>query len=228
MADLRPVETFGCDAVLFDLDGVLVDSTPVVARVWRDWAGRRGLDAEEILRIAHGRKAVETVRLVAPDLDAAAEAGELERLEIEDLDGVRVAEGAPELLSSLPDDGWTVVTSGTRALATRRLEHAGLPVPDRFVAADDVENGKPHPEAYLRGAELVGARPGSCVVIEDAPQGIRAALAAGMTVVAVTATHGAEELAGADAVTRSLADVRPDPGVAGGSRLGLRVTTHRG
>lgn len=221
------MKTFGCDAVLFDLDGVLVDSTGVVERVWKGWADHRGLDAERILGIAHGRRAAETVRLVAPDLDADAEAGELERLEIEDLDGVRVMEGALELLSSLPDDGWTVVTSGTRALASRRLEHAGLPLPGRFVAADDVENGKPHPEPYLRGAELLGVRPGACVVVEDAPSGIRAARAAGMAVVAVTATHGAEELAGADAVARSLANVRPVPGAEGGFRLGLRVTTRR-
>src|SRR3712207_2036721 len=196
----EPSRTFECEAILFDLDGVLVDSHAVVVRTWRDWAEGRGLDAERILEVAHGRRAAEVVRLFAPDLDAEAEARELERIEVEDLEGVLEIEGARELLTSLPADGWTVVTSGTRALASGRMRHVGLPLPERFVSADDVENGKPHPEAYLKGAEILGAPPEACVVIEDAPAGIRSAKAAGMRVVAVATTHRAEQLREADVV----------------------------
>ena len=194
------MRAFECDAVLFDLDGVLVDSAAVVVRTWRGWAERRGLDAGRVLEVAHGRRSNEIVRLFAPDLDVESEASELERIETEDLEGVRGIEGARELLSSLPADGWTVVTSGSRALATRRMEHVGLPLPERFVSADDVENGKPHPEAYLMGAEILGVRPEACVVVEDAPAGVSAARSAGMRAIAVATTHREEELHEADAV----------------------------
>lgn len=217
--------TLGCDAVLFDLDGVLVDSTAVVVRTWQRWALKKGLDPESILEVAHGRRTAETIRLVAPGLDAAAEARELERAETDDLDGIREVAGAKDLLASLPEDRWTVVTSGTRPLATRRLKHLGLPVPKSFVTAEDVENGKPHPEPYLLGADILGVRPENCVVIEDAPSGIRAASAAGMSVVALTTTYRREDLYGADAVVESLYGLRvvPAPGLDGGTRLRLLV-----
>jgi len=217
------VRSFGCDGVLFDLDGVLVDSTRVVVRIWSDWGERRGIEAERILEVAHGRRTIETIRIVAPELDAEAETRELERIEIEALDDVLEAGGALELLSSLPEDGWTVVTSGPKALAARRIEHAGLPLPGRFVAAEDVKEGKPHPDAYLKGAEILGVRPEACAVIEDAPSGIRAGKAAGMTVVAVAATHREEDLSEADAVADSLAHIRVIPGAGGGLRFELRV-----
>lgn len=199
---------FECEAVLFDLDGVLVDSTPAVERVWRDWAGRRGLDADRILGVAHGRRTSETIQLIAPHLDAEAEALELERLETGNMDGVLEAEGARALLLYLPAESWAVVTSGTRKLATGRMGHFGLPHPDVFVTAEDVVSGKPDPEAYLRGAELLGVRPEACVVIEDAPSGIRAAKAAGMSVAAVSTTHDPAELSEADAVASSLARIK--------------------
>ena len=222
------METFGCEAILFDLDGVLVDSTAVVVGTWREWARDRGFDAERILEIAHGRPAAETVRLFAPHLDADSEARELERMEAENLDGVLEVDGARELLSSLPADGWTVVTSGTRALASKRMEHVGLPLPERFVSADDVENGKPHPEAYLRGAEILGVHPEACVVVEDAPSGVSSARSAGMRVVAVATTYRHDDLGEADAVAPSLAKIRaiphPKSGTGGGPRFELGVT----
>lgn len=196
-----------CEAVLFDLDGVLVNSTPAVERVWRDWAGRRSLDADRILEVAHGRRTAETIRLVTPDLDAEAEALELERLETGNMDGVFEVEGARALLSSLPVGSWAVVTSGTRTLATGRMGHFDLPLPRAFVTAEDVVSGKPAPEAYLRGASLLGVRPEACVVIEDAPSGVQAAKAAGMSVVAIATTHGPAELSQADAVTGCLSSI---------------------
>ena len=231
MTEREPVRTFECDAILFDLDGVLVDSQAVVVRTWHEWAKEKDLDAddaERILEVAHGRRPAEVLRDFAPELDADAEARELERMETNDLEGVLEIEGARELLSSLPTEGWTVVTSGTRALASGRMEHVGLPLPERFVSADDVENGKPHPEAYLKGAEILGVSPEACVVVEDAPSGVSSARSAGMRVIAVATTYREQDLREADAVAPSLASIqaipRPQHGAEGGPRFELRVT----
>jgi sugar-phosphatase len=202
------MRTLECDGVLFDLDGVLVDSARVVVRTWHTWARTKGLDAERFIGIAHGRRPAETLRLIAPDLDAESEAAELERLEANDTDGILEVEGALELLGTLPEGSWTVVTSGSRALASGRMRHVGLPLPERFVTAEDVENGKPHPEAYLKGAEILGASPETCVVIEDAPAGVQSAKAAGMRVVAVSTTHREEDLQEADVVLGALSEIR--------------------
>ena len=202
------MRTLECSGILFDLDGVLVDSARVVVRTWHTWARQRGLDAEPFIAIAHGRRPAETLRLIAPDLDAESEAAELERIEVNDTDGLLEVEGALQLLGTLPEGSWTVVTSGSRALASGRMRHVGLPLPERFVTADDVENGKPHPEAYLKGAEILGTSPETCVVIEDAPAGVRSAKAAGMRVLAVATTHRDQELHEADVVVGALSDIR--------------------
>lgn len=222
------MRNFECDAILFDLDGVLVDSTPVVVRTWHNWAGSQGLEAQSILEVAHGRRTAETIRFVAPHLDAGSEAEELERVAAEDLDGVFEIENARELLASLPQGSWAVVTSGTRLLATRRMEHTGLPIPAASITAEDVANGKPHPEAYLRGAELLDAPPEACVVVEDAPSGVQSAKAAGMRVVAVATTYCKEELSEADEVVDSLTQIsvaisRSDPAADRRPRLMLRM-----
>lgn len=202
------MDVFGCDGVLFDLDGVLVDSTPSVERVWREWADLHGLDVAAILAVAHGRRTAETIALVAPHLDAEAEAKRLEEQEIEDTSNVLPIRGAAALLESLPPRRWAVVTSGTRALAHARLRACDLPIPEAFVGAADVQAGKPDPECYLRGAKLLGARPDRCVVVEDAPSGIAAGRAAGAAVIAVTSTHPASELSGADAVAETVGQRR--------------------
>ena len=224
MTEREPVGTFECDAILFDLDGVLVDSQAVVVRTWQEWAVEKDLDAGRILEVAHGRRPAEVVRLFAPHLDADAEARELERMETNDLEGVLEIEGARELLSSLPADGWTVVTSCTRVLASGRMEHVGLPLPERFVSADDVENGKPHPEAYLKGAEILGVSPEACVVVEDAPSGVSSAKSAGMRVIAVATTYREDDLHEADAVVASLTDFQATLLDGSGPRFELRVT----
>jgi len=220
------MRTIECVGILFDLDGVLVDSARVVVRTWNTWARQKGLDAGRFMEVAHGRRPAETVRLIAPDLDAESEASELERIEEKDTDGILEVEGAIGLLGSLPEGAWTVFTSGSRSLASGRMRHVGLPLPERFVTADDVENGKPHPEAYLKGAEILGAPPEACVVIEDAPAGIRSAKAAGMRVVAVATTHRAEQLREADVVVGALSEVRviPRSGADGSVRLRLIVS----
>ena len=195
---------------IFDLDGVLVDSTPAVINMWNKWAERHDMDPGHILEAAHGRRTVETIRIIAPQLDAEAEAQELESMEVENLEGVYKIDGAWELLSSIPDNQWAVVTSGTRTLATSRMKHTGLPLPSILVSAEDVTNGKPDPEVYIRGAHNIGFSPEECLVVEDAPAGISAAKSAGMKVVAVATTHRKDELTEADVVVESVADVRFD------------------
>ena len=199
---------FHCAAILFDLDGVLVDSTHSVARFWKQWAAQHNVSPEEAVRVAHGRRTLETVRLLAPHLDAEAETLRIEAIEADDSSALERVKGALELLSSLPDGRWAVVTSGTRYLATRRLANNGLPQPRAFVTADEVSQGKPHPEPYLTGAELLRLAPQECLVFEDAPAGIESAHAAGMTASALATTYPRAELAHADAVIRDLAQVR--------------------
>lgn len=212
--------TFDCAAVLFDLDGVLVDSTASVGRVWKVWAEQQGLDPETVIRTAHGRRTIETIRLCAPHIDAESAVVMLEQMEIDDTLDLAVITGAHQLLASIPPDRWAVVTSGTRALATSRLRAAGLPMPAVLVSANDVTSGKPHPEPYQRGAEKLGVAAKRCIVLEDTPPGIAAGHAAGMPVVALTTTYGAEKLTEADAIIPSLAEVR-----AALHNGALRITT---
>jgi sugar-phosphatase len=199
-----------CRGVLFDLDGVLVDSTPAVARVWTIWARKHGFDPEETVRKAHGRPSLATIRELLPKADHEAENAEVERMEIEDVSDVIPLPGTVELLAALPHDTWTVVTSCTRALALVRLRVAGLPVPAKMVTSTDILNGKPHPEPYLKGARLLGVAAKDCVVFEDAPAGISSGKAAEARVVAFQTTEQDELLrqAGADWIVRNASMVQ--------------------
>ncbi len=212
-----------CRAILFDLDGVLVDSTPAVERVWKGWAREHGLDPDYVIQWAHGRRSIETIRRVAPEMDAAKENLKVERQEIEDLDGVRAIEGAAELIASLPPDHWTVVTSATRELAKARMGYVHLPLPENAVTAEMVERGKPNPEPYLKGASVLGFAPAECLVIEDTAAGIAAAKSAGMQAVGLTTTYPAHELREADVVVRSCADIRVEIGSGDEDSLTLRL-----
>src|SRR5438270_7028373 len=154
-----------CQALLFDMDGVLVDSTPAVARVWGRWAIEHGFNPGEVIAKAHGRPSVMNVRDYLPDSDYEVENRIVERMEMEDLEGVLLLPGAAELLNSLPGDRWTIVTSATRALAKVRLRAAGLPMPKSIVTATDIVNGKPHPEPYLKAAAALGFAARECIVV---------------------------------------------------------------
>jgi len=201
--------TIRCQAVLFDMDGVLVDSTHAVARVWRKWALERGFDPERVVRAAHGRPSIDTVRDFLPKADSHAENLEVERQEVEDLEGVVAMPGAQALVTSIPAGRWTVVTSATCPLAEVRLRAAGIPIPQSLITADDIQFGKPHPEPYQKAAARLGYPASDCVVVEDAPAGIRAGKAAGARVIAVPTTSNRPELesAGADWVVRNCADI---------------------
>lgn len=191
------------------MDGVLVNSTPAVARVWSRWAIERGFNPEDVVARAHGRPSLSTVKEFLPDADHEAENREVERREIEDLEGVVPLPGALDLLSSLPDDRWTIVTSCTRALAEVRIRAAGLPLPKKLVTANDITNGKPNPDPYLKGASKLGFSPSDCVVLEDVPAGVRSGKAAGARVIAFTTTVQSPGLreSGADWVLNSCADI---------------------
>jgi mannitol-1-/sugar-/sorbitol-6-phosphatase len=202
------VPTFHANAILFDLDGVLVDSTPCGSRIWTAWANQHGLAAAYVVYIGHGRPTVETVRLVAPHLDAPHEAELIEQAEIADVAGLEVLPGVRALLASMPPDRYTIVTSGGRRLATTRLQAVGLPVPPMMVTASDITRGKPDPQPYLTGAAALGFDPRTCLVFEDAPSGILAAKAAGAGVIGIPTTYPQEELSGADFIIPSLAAVR--------------------
>jgi HAD superfamily hydrolase (TIGR01509 family) len=176
-------------AVLSDMDGVLVDSGAAIARAWSRFAARHHLDPEVVLAATHGRPTIDVIRTVAPCLDAEREAAAVEREQIEDVDGVQALPGARELVESAPAGRFAVVTSASRRLAEARLRAAGIPIPDVLVTADEVERGKPHPASYLHAARILGVAPAHSVVLEDAPAGVDAGVAAGMTVIAVLTTN---------------------------------------
>jgi mannitol-1-/sugar-/sorbitol-6-phosphatase len=196
-----------CDAIIFDLDGVLVDSNNITERHLRAWTARHNVSFEHIASLHHGRTTVETIRLVAPHLDAKVEACLLEGAESVDTNGLAAFAGADRLLAGLPRERWAIATSGTRQTATVRLAHVGLPLPRVLVTADDVASGKPSPEPYLLAAKRLGLDPTRCVVVEDAPAGITSARAAGARVIGVISTNSADNLAEADIIVGCLADL---------------------
>lgn len=201
-----------CAALLFDLDGVLVFSRDSVERQWTRWANDYGLDAKAVLAVAHGRPTTETIREFVPriahPIDVESELALMEQREIADMDCVHPVPGAAELLSRIPPDRWTVVTSGTRPLAEARLKYVGLPIPSTMVTASDITRGKPDPEPYLKGAAALCVPAKECVVLEDAPSGVRAGNAAGARVIAIPTTYPREEIAMADYVVERLSDLR--------------------
>lgn len=209
---------FECSTLLFDLDGVLVDSRSVIERHWKRWAASRGLDGSKVLEVAPGRPTVETIRLVAPGLDAVREAAELTASEAPDTEGLAAMVGARDLLRALPPRAWGVVTSGIRITAETRLGHARLPLPQVLVSADDVIRGKPDPEGYLMAAKRLDASPSECVAIEDAPIGLAAARAAGMRTIGLAFQCGREDLFDADVVIDRLTDLHVEVRVSTGER----------
>lgn len=196
--------------VLFDMDGVLMSSLGSVERSWHRYAKSRGVEPELAVRMAHGRRAIETIRALRPDLDDQAELRIIEEIEIEDNEGLVVLPGVREMIAALSADRWAIVTSATDRLARSRLAFAGIEIPQHFITADKVTNGKPHPEPYQRGAALLGVDPKDCVVIEDAPAGVAAGKAAGCHVLAVLTTHAPGTLLAANWRVNTLAEVQTE------------------
>jgi mannitol-1-/sugar-/sorbitol-6-phosphatase len=195
--------------LLFDMDGVLVDSTAAVARVWTVWASKHGLDPDTVVKIAHGRPSISTIRELLPSADHQTEDREVERMELADIEGIVALPGAIKLLHALPATRYAIVTSATRPLAEVRLLAAGISIPRNLVTARDAPRGKPYPDPYLMGAQLLGFPPEGCVVIEDAPSGVLSGKTAGARVVALrtTALDAELEEAGADRIVDNCAEL---------------------
>lgn len=229
MAERETLKRFStqiqCSGLLFDMDGVLLDSTHAVARVWRQWAIEHGFDPEEVARVAQGRPSLTTIREYLPNSDHHAENREVERRELADLQGVVPWPGAIELLKSLPPDLWAIVTSCTRPLAEVRLRTGGLPRPKHFITSEDIQNGKPAPDPYLKGAELLGFKPADCVVVEDVPAGVRSGKSAGCRVIALRTTMSSEELkeAGADWIVKDCRAIQLASPAFKDGKLSLRL-----
>jgi sugar-phosphatase len=210
-----------CQGILFDMDGILISSTVSVVRSWTKWAVMRGVDPQEMLKIVHGCRAIETVAKLRPDLNAEAELKIIEELECDDTEGLTVLPGVQDFLRALPAERWTIVTSATGRLARVRLSVGGIPTPERLVTGEHVTRGKPHPEPFLVGAELLGFRPEQCVVFEDSASGVMAGRTAGCIVVGTTFSHPIEALDAAHYVLRDLTGVSVEAADAG---LVLRLT----
>lgn len=173
-------------AFLFDMDGTLLDSSPVVKRVWTSWARRHGHEPAEVLAVCQGLQYRDTLRRFAkPDLDIEAEAALLLQAELDDIEGVVAISGVKALIEGLDPTRWAIVTSAPKALAETRLRAAGLPVPEHFITGESVQNGKPNPEGFLKAAKLLGVPIGECLVFEDSPAGVAAGKAAGARVAIV-------------------------------------------
>ena len=194
--------------LLFDMDGVLLSSIASVQRCWAAWAEMYGVPPEKALRVTHGRRAIDTVITLRPDIDPVAGMKAIEDLEVADTQDTKALPGAVELLQSLPTDRWTIVTSASARLTKVRLAAAGIPMPDKLVTADNVTVGKPDPEPYRKGAELLGLSAADCIVVEDAPAGVGAGVAAGSRVLGITGHYSAEDLKATEWVVGSLADVK--------------------
>jgi mannitol-1-/sugar-/sorbitol-6-phosphatase len=195
--------------MLFDMDGVLISSIGSVNRSWRRWAEHYGVPNADTFQVPHGIRATDIVSMLKPDLDVAEGLKFIEDIEMVDVADLKVLPGAVALLKSLPPERWAIVTSATGRLALERLRVAGLPAPERMISAEMVERGKPDPEPYRRGAELIHSPAAECLVVEDAPSGVGAGIAAGCRVLGVLGTHKEAELraAGATWIVRSLEDV---------------------
>ncbi|MCJ8518006.1 sugar-phosphatase [Pseudorhizobium tarimense] len=190
LSSSHPDFTRSYSGFLFDMDGTILNSMAAAERVWGRWATRHGLDLETFLPTMHGKRGIDTITgLNLPGIDPAAEAEEILRGEIEDVEGVVALDGAADFLASLPCEQWAIVTSSPIELARARLQAAGLPQPRLMVTAEDVKVGKPDPQCYLLGAERVGVRPSEALVFEDVMAGVTAGEVAGSDVVVITATH---------------------------------------
>lgn len=207
-------------AILFDLDGVLVDSNDISERHWRLWASEAGVDPEPILASHHGVPTQQIIARVAPHLDAAAEALRKESRESSETDGLATFAGVKQLLDSIPQGRWAIVTSGTRHTAETRIDYVGLPRPEVIITADDVSRGKPDPEPYRIAAEQLGVDPAECLVVEDAPSGVAAGKSAGADVFAVLTTNSPAKLEAADRCIPAAGAMRID---VDGDRLRVTV-----
>jgi len=214
--------SYHVEAILFDMDGTIVDSSIPVHKAWKAWADSVDLDFDSVLAVMHGRRAIETMQMLKPELPQPQSAERFLAVEALDFEGIVEIPGAGAFIASLPVGRWGVVTSATQSMARDRIRAAGLPIPDVLVSADMVAHGKPHPECFLRAAQLLGVAPGACLAFEDAPAGIEAAKAAGMAVIGVETHYPGAELGTQEAI-RDFRSVTGESGADGGIRVMLKL-----
>lgn len=195
---------FSVRAVLFDMDGVLISSIAADERIWLRWARFHGIERTFPLQATNGRRTIDTLRLLRPDLDLQVELERIENFEAEEQSAVVALPGVEQLLASLPSDAWAIVTSNTEKMMRNRLQAAGIAPPQHFISGDQVAEGKPHPECYRMAARILRAEPSECLVIEDTPPGIESGKAAGCKVLAILSSHNADDLDKADWIVPSL------------------------
>lgn len=205
-----------CRAILSDLDGTLVDSEHCVDYSWEVWANSRSLDLNYVVSNCHGRRTIDSVKLLTPHLDTGEEVAYLEDLEVGCTKNLKAIPGAKALVSSIKAassrDNFAVVTSGSHRLATHRLSYVGLPIPEVFITAEAVLEGKPSPEGYLKAAERLGVAPADCIVLEDSPAGIEAARRAGMTAIGIAIKSADHDISAACYVVHDLTWLTVQPG----------------
>jgi mannitol-1-/sugar-/sorbitol-6-phosphatase len=195
-------------AVLFDMDGVLISSTAADERSWLRWATLHGMQDTFSVESTHGRRTIDTIRALRPDLDSAVELNRMESFDACDTEGLALYPGVKELLAELSPIQWSIVTSASERVMLHRLGILGISLPLQFVTADRVALGKPSPEPYQLGAAQLGLEPSECLVIEDSPSGIRAGKSAGCQALAVASSHRTQDLHEADWIISSLNDLR--------------------
>jgi mannitol-1-/sugar-/sorbitol-6-phosphatase len=200
-------ERIRCAALIFDMDGTLVDSAGPVERGWTWWAARHGLSLSAVLAFSHGRPSIETMKHFLPGVDCSRDAAELAALEEADTSDVVAVPGASDSVVAAQNGAWAVVTSANRRLAETRLTVAGLPLPPVLVSAEDIERGKPNPEGFLKAAMRMNVAPSDCLVFEDTAAGVAAALSAGMRAVGLLTTVPGAQL-GCDFVIEDFRQVR--------------------
>jgi sugar-phosphatase len=201
------MKTLNYDAFLFDVDATLVDSSACIEAIWRIWSEKYGFDLARVMEVIHGRTILAALEILAPHMVAEKFVVEVQDIALGELKNVTEITGAKSFLAALPQGSWAVGTSGARQVSLSSMRNAGLPIPDAVVAAEDVTRGKPDPEPYLKAANLLGVKPENCIVFEDSMAGIKSGMAAGASVVALTTTHGADELTGVDFLIRDFSQV---------------------
>jgi sugar-phosphatase len=202
-------------AVLFDMDGVLISSIAADERSWLRWAKLHGMQDNFSIHSTHGRRTIDTIRVLRPDLDPTVELNRMEEFDAEDTLGLTLYPGVRDLLAELSPAQWSIVTSASERVMRHRLGILGVSLPLHVVTADQVNSGKPNPEPYLLGAAQLGVKPADCLVIEDAPSGIRAGKSSGSPVLAVASSHTPQELHEADWIINSLSELELKAGEDG-------------